>query len=65
MLDMLSDPEVYNPIPSNSNPISTTQKVVNQILNQFVKDQKITVPIETIPIIDVETALKCCHGVGL
>ena len=45
MLDMLSDPEVYRPIPSNSNSISTIQKEVNQILNQFAKDQKITVPV--------------------
>ena len=45
MLDMLSDPRVYRPITSNSNPISTIQKEVNQILNQFAKDQKITVPV--------------------
>ena len=44
-LDMLSDPEVHRPIPSNSNPISTIQKEVNQILNQLAKDQKITVPV--------------------
>ena len=43
MLNMLSDTEVYRPTPSNSNPISTIQKEVNQILNQFAKDQKITV----------------------
>ena len=45
MLDMLSDPEVYRPIPLNSNPISTIQKEVYQILNQFAKDQKITVSV--------------------
>ena len=45
MLNMLSDPEVYRPILSNSKPISTIQKEVNQILDQFVKDQKITVPV--------------------
>ena len=45
MLDMLSDPEVHRLIPSNSNPISTIQKEVNQILNQFAKDQKTTVPV--------------------
>ena len=44
MLDMLLNPEVYRPIPLNSNPISTTQKV-NQILNQFAEDQKIIVPV--------------------
>ena len=55
MLDMLSDPEVYRPIPSNSNPISTIQIEVNQILNQFAKDQKITVPIYY--------HLKCDKGV--
>ena len=55
MLDMLSDSEVYRPIPSKSNSISTIQKEVNQILNQFAKDQKITVP--------VYYHLKCDKGV--
>ena len=54
MLDMQSNPEVYRPITSNSNPILTIQKV-NQILNQFAKDQKITVP--------VYYHLKCDKGV--
>ena len=52
---MLSNPEVYRLIPSNSNPISTIQKEVNQILNHFVKDQKIIVP--------VYYYLKCGKGV--
>ena len=55
MLDMLSDPEVYRPIPLNFNPILTIQKEVNQILNQFAKDQKIAVP--------VYYHLKCDEGV--
>ena len=44
MLNMISDREVYRAVLSNSNPISTIQNEANQILNQFAKDQKITVP---------------------
>ena len=55
MLDMLLDPEVYSSISLNSNPISTIQKEVNQILNQFAKDQKIAV--------SVYSHLKCDKGV--
>ena len=57
MLDMLSDPKVYRPVPSNSNQISTIQKEVNQILNQFAENQKITVPFYY--------HLKCDKGVTL
>ena len=56
---MLSNPEVYKPIPSNSNPISTIQKQVNQILNQFAKDHKITVPVY------YHLILKCDKSVTL